>query len=396
MPKVEIYSKDWCPYCTKAKALLNSKGLSAAEINITSSAELERQMISRSGRRTVPQIFIDDQAFGGYDDIAQLNATGELDKILGISTDAVDVSKIYDLIIVGAGPAGITAAIYAIRKNLSILVISLDIGGQLGTTQEIGNYPGVSKSTGPELASKMAEHMDQYPVEKMIGEKVIGIDFLERNKVLKTASGKELITRSVIIATGAYKRKLNVPGEKKFAGKGIVYCSTCDGYLFRNMDVAVVGGGNSGLEAAIEMSMMANQVYLIARGELTGDEILKDKVAAAKNIQVMKQHAPVEVVGSEQVEGIVIENLDQQKQITLTVSGVFVEIGLYPNSDFLLDMMEANDRGEIKTDNRGHTGIRGVFAAGDVTDSHEKQVIVAAGSGANAALAAFEYLITQV
>ncbi len=264
MAKIEIYSKEWCPYCTKAKALLRSKQLEYEEIDVTEDAVLEQQMVERSRRRTVPQIFIDERSIGGYDDLAQLNATGELDQLLNLQPQ-VNLTKVYDLTIIGAGPAGMSAAIYAVRKNLSTLIIASDIGGQLGTTYEIGNYPGFQMITGPDLVEQFEEHMDQYGIDKMVGEKVTGLRFEDRCKILETAAGREIHARSVIIATGAFKRKLNIPGEKELAGKGVVYCSTCDGPLFRDMDIAIVGGGNSGLEAAIEMNGLARKVYLVSR-----------------------------------------------------------------------------------------------------------------------------------
>ena len=394
MAKIEVYSKEWCPYCAKAKALLRSKQLDYEEIDITSDAEGEQAMVARAQRRTVPQIFIDDQSIGGYDDLAQLNATGELDGMLGIES-GIDVSKVYDVVIVGAGPAGMSAAIYAVRKNLSTLIIAADIGGQLGTTYEVGNYPGFQMITGPDLVQQFEEHMDQYGIDKLVGEKVTGLRFEDRCKILETAAGRVIRARSAIIATGAFKRKLNIPGEKKLSGRGVVYCSTCDGPLFKNMDIAIIGGGNSGLEAAIEMNGLARKVYLVSRTEWNGDSILQDKVRSAERVESLVLHDPVEIHGDGQVEALTVKDLETGESRKLDVQGVFIEIGLYPNSDFVLDLLDTNERGEIKVDSRGHTGINGVFAAGDVTDSHDKQIVIAAGAGANAALGVFEYLVRQ-
>lgn len=394
MAKIEIYSKEWCPYCTKAKALLRSKNLEYEEIDVTSDAARELEMVERSKRRTVPQIFIDDRSVGGYDDMAQLNATGELDRILNIESP-IEVSKVYDVAIVGAGPAGMSAAIYAVRKNLSTLIIASDVGGQLGTTYEVGNYPGFQLITGPDLVQQFEAHMDQYEVDKLVGEKVTGLRFVDRCKILETAAGREVRARSVVIATGAFKRTLNITGEKELSGKGVVYCSTCDGPLFKDMDIAIVGAGNSGLEAAIEMNGLARKVYLVSRTEWNGDPILQDKVGSAERVESLALHDPIEIHGSEHVEGLTVKDLNTGKSRRLDVQGVFIEIGLYPNTDFILDLLDTNERGEIKVDSRGHTGINGVFAAGDVTDSHDKQIVIAAGAGANAALGAFEYLVTQ-
>ena len=395
MKKIEIYSKDWCPFCSKAKSLLQSKQLDYAEIDITTDRALEQEMIERSGRRTVPQVFIDGDAIGGYDDLANINATGELDQRLELAPGA-DLDKVYDVVVVGAGPAGLSAAIYARRKNLSTLLISADIGGQLGTTYEVANYPGIRMITGPDLVAQFNEHADEYQIEKLIGEKVVDLSLEGRCKIVHTASGREIRGKTVIVASGAQKRKLNIPGEKALAGRGVVYCSTCDGPLFRDMSVAIVGAGNSGLEAAIEMAGVASRVYLISAGDLSGDAILQDKVNVDTRIEVLTHHRPAAIHGDDRVTGLTLENLDSGGSRQLEVDGVFIEIGLSPNTDFALELLEANHRGEIEVNGKGHTGTQGIFAAGDVTDEQSKQIVIAAGSGASAALGAFEYLVSQV
>jgi alkyl hydroperoxide reductase subunit F len=393
-PVIQVYSKEWCPYCAKAKALLRSKQLKFEEINVTSDAVAEQEMVTRSQRRTVPQIFIDDRSIGGYDDLSQLNATGELDQLLNIES-SVDLTKIYDVVIVGAGPAGMSAAIYATRKNLSTLIIASDIGGQLGTTYEVSNYPGFQMITGPDLVQQFEKHMEKYGIDKLVGEKVTGLRFEDSCKILDTASNRQILARSIIIATGAFKRKLNIPGEKELSGRGVVYCSTCDGPLFKGMDIAIIGGGNSGLEAAIEMNGVARRVSLISRAPWSGDLILQDKVRAAKGVESLISYDPVRILGSKHVEGLEVRELQTGRVRILDVQGVFIEIGLYPNTDFILDILDTNGRGEIKIGSHGQTGVSGVFAAGDVTDIHDKQIVIAAGAGANAALGAFEYLVTQ-
>jgi len=395
MATVGIYSKEWCPYCAKAKALLKAKGLAYQEIDVTTDEARQQEMVARSGRRTVPQIFLDGVSVGGYDDLANLNATGELDRRIGKRT-AVDLTKVYDVAILGAGPAGLAAAVYAVRKNLATILIAFDLGGQLGTTYEVANYPGFQLISGPDLVQKFYEHAEQYGIEKLIGEKVTGIQIDDRVRIVKTAAGRSISAKTVIITTGAQKRKLNIPGEKELAGKGVVYCSTCDGPLFKNLTIAIIGGGNSALEAAIEMDSVAKKVFLISRGEWSGDEILQDKVSAAKRVEVLKHYQPVEIHGTERVEGVSIKNLQTEELRRLEVQGVFIEIGLFPQTDFVLDLVETNERGEIKVDRHGQTGVRGIFAAGDATNSHDKQIVIAAGKGAKAALAAFAYLVTQV
>ena len=395
--RVLIYSRDACPYCVRAKALLSEKGVGYQEINIQREPGRREEMIRLTQRRTVPQIFIDDQPVGGYDDLALLNATGKLDELLGIhSGDEAQYNQVYDVVIIGAGPAGMSAAVYTARKNLSTLVISGDIGGQVATTNEVDNYPGMPGITGPVLVDNFSAHMNRYEVAQLTGERVESIAIKQRCKIITTSGGREIHARSVIIATGANKRKLNIPGEKEYAGNGVVYCATCDGPLFKGVPVAVIGGGNSGLEAAIEMAAITPQVYLLERGELRGDQILQDKISAAPNIETLTHVEPLELIGDESLEHIKLRSLKGGAERVLDVNGVFVEIGLTPNSGFVLDLLDTNERGEIKVDAKGHTGVRGIFASGDVTDSKDKQIVVAAGSGATAALGAFEYLVSQV
>jgi len=395
MKKIEIYSKEWCPYCAKAKSLLKSKNTVFDEIDVTNDEKREKEMIERSQRRTVPQIFINDESIGGYDDLAQLNANGMLDQKLGLESQKA-LHTIYDVAILGAGPAGMTSAIYSARKNLKIIMIAYDSGGQVGTTYDIGNYPGFEMITGPDLVDMFTEHTTKYDIETLLGEKISNIEIENKCKQIYTESGQKICAKVVIVATGAFKRKLNIPGEKEFSGKGVVYCSTCDGPLFKDLDIAIIGGGNSALEAAIEMNSIANKVYLVSTSDWKGDEILQDKVSSGEKITALKNHQPVEIKGKNSVTTLIVKDKVTEEEKSITVSGVFIEIGLYPNSDFILDLVDTTENGQIKVDRNGETGVRGIFAAGDVTDNREKQIIVAAGEGANAALSAFNYLVTQV
>jgi alkyl hydroperoxide reductase subunit F len=395
MPNIQIYSKDWCPYCAKAKSLLESKDVPYDVVDITNDENAEAEMVERSSRRSVPQIFIDGESIGGYDDLALLNSTGELDERLGRTPD-MKPKKVYDVAILGAGPAGMSAAIYAARKNLDTVIISGDVGGQLGTTAEVANYPGFQLISGPELVEQFSSHVDLHGIERMLGERITGIGFRDRCKMINLASGKMVPAKSVIIATGAHKRKLGIPGEEQLAGRGVVYCSTCDGPLFRNKRIAIVGGGNSGLEAAIEMAGMATEVFLVSTRDWSGDDVLCDRVRAAKNVEALRFHRPLEIHGTDKVEALTVQDTISGEHRRIELDAVFIEIGLYPNSEFAIDLVETNPRGEIKVDAHGRTGVQGVFAAGDVTASHDKQVVIACGEGAKAALGAFEYLITQV
>jgi alkyl hydroperoxide reductase subunit F len=389
-----MYSMEWCPYCAKAKALLGAKGIEYDAVDVTDDEDAAREMIERTGQRGVPQFFIDERYIGGYDDLAYLNATGGLDELFGIESH-VDLTRVWDVAVVGGGPAGLTAALYAARKNLATILITLDLGGQVGITHLVTNYPGLPVVEGPELVRLMFEQAYMYGLERMIGERVTDVRVEGRAKVLQLASGKEVKARSVIVASGAEKRRLGIPGEEEFGGRGVVYCSTCDGPFYRDKVIAIVGGGNSALEAAIEMSGIASKVHVVSRGEWSGDQVLRDKAASAPGVKPLVGYEPVEIAGNEVAEKLVLRNLKSGKKRTLKVDGVFIEVGLSPNSEPLLDLASTNDRGEVVVDAMGDTGVRGVFAAGDVTAQKDKQIVIAAGEGAKAALAAFDYLITQ-
>lgn len=296
----------------------------------------------------------------------------------------------YDLIIIGAGPAGITASVYASRKRINLLVISKDIGGQAAASGDIENYTGYQFISGPDLAAKFTEHMRKFGIQLKEGESVTGIEKDTGLIRVKTDQG-QYESKTVIIASGKRSKELAVPGEKEFKNKGLTYCATCDGPLFSNKDVAIIGGGNSALDAALQLTRIAKQVYIIniASG-LGGDEIMRQQVLAAKNITVFNDTKITRVIGEKFVQAIKI--LRQGKEESLKVEGVFVEIGLIPNSEIYPGIAK-NGKGEIIVDHYNRTNLEGIFAAGDITDVPEKQIIIAAGEGSKAALSAFRYLL---
>jgi NADH-dependent peroxiredoxin subunit F len=394
MARVLMYSMEWCPYCAKAKALMGAKGIEYDEVDVTHDDAKALEMIERTGQRGVPQFFVDGQWIGGYDNLAYMNATGALDQMFGIESH-VDLQRVWDVAVVGGGPAGLSAALYAARKNLATILITLDLGGQVGITHLVTNYPGLPVIEGPELVRLMFEQAYMYGLERLIGERVTGVRVEGRAKVLELQSGKEIKARSVIVASGAEKRKLDIPGEDEYAGRGVVYCSTCDGPFYRDKTIAIVGGGNSAMEAAIEMSGIAKKVYVVSRSEWSGDDVLIDKASTAPGVKKLVGYEPLEITGDEVVEKLRLRNIKKDTERDLKVDGVFIEVGLSPNSDPLLDLANTNQRGEVIVDGMGDTGVRGVFAAGDVTATKDKQIVIAAGEGAKAALAAFDYLITQ-
>ena len=302
------------------------------------------------------------------------------------------MKKIYDLIIIGAGPAGITAAVYAARKKMDILVITKDIGGQASLSGDVQNYTGYQFISGPELAIKFEEHMRKFNFEIKENEEVKELIFRKGTFLVKT-DRDNYQTKTAIVASGKRSRELGVTGERKFRNKGLTYCATCDGPLFAGRDVAVIGGGNSALDAALQLIKIVNRIYIINfTDNLTGDGIMQEKIRADKKVSIFNNSRVKEILGDSFVQAIKIEEDKEEK--TLDVQGIFVEIGLIPNSDFAVDL-EKNERKEIVVNQRNETNIPGIFAAGDVTNVPEKQIIIAAGEGAKAVLSAFRYLSTR-
>jgi NADH-dependent peroxiredoxin subunit F len=304
-------------------------------------------------------------------------------------------SPLYDAIIIGAGPAGLSAAIYTIRKLLKTLIISGDVGGQIAWTSDVENYLGFSQVNASELVAKFEDHVKKFDVEKVIGVEVSAVDLVGRSKRVTTSDGKTYLGKTVIIATGGRHRPLNIPGERELVGKGLSYCSTCDAPLFGGADVAVVGGGNSALGAVLDLVNIAGKIYLISLTPLTGDPVYRDKVLRSDKVEVFIQHQPTRVIGETMVEGLEFKSLGTGETKIISVEGVFVEIGIQPNTSLFLEILTTNERGEILVDTECRTGLAGVFACGDVTTVPFKQVVVAVGEGAKAALSAYSYLISQ-
>ena len=298
----------------------------------------------------------------------------------------------YDLMIIGGGPAGMTAAVYTARKKLNALLLSKDVGGQVNWTLGIENYMGYQIIEGPQLIKKFEEQVKQFPIDMKIGENVSSLSQISGGFEAKTDNGETYQARAAIITTGKRPRPLNVPGEEKLRGRGVTYCATCDGPLFADMKVAVIGGGNSALEAVDDMVKIASHVYLVSLTPLTGDQILIDRVKGASNLTMFLEHEVTEITGEKLVDGIKIRDLKTKQERELQVGGIFVEIGLIPSSDLVKDVAALNRIGEIEVNCNSETNVAGLFAAGDVTNVPEKQIVVAAGEGAKAALQAHRYL----
>lgn len=303
-----------------------------------------------------------------------------------------------DLIIIGASAAGVSAAVYAARRRLDFRVLTGDIGGEIATSGEIENWLGVSHTNGIELAEKLKEQLEYNKVDieeniKVTELKKEGSGFVVIGQKNGTAVAES--AKSVIVATGVHPRELNVPGEKEFKNKGLSYCTVCDGPLFPDKAVAVVGGGNSALESAIMMSEIASKVYIINKNEVfKGDAVLINKVTGAlsqKNVEVIYGALTQKILGEGFVTGLEYKDASGEVR-SLKIDGIFVHIGMVPNSGFLPADAKKNNFGEIEIDRIGNTNIPGLFAAGDVTDTPYKQIAVAAGQGVSAALSVVDYL----
>ena len=394
MSSVTIFSTEGCPFCAKAKSFLAERGIGYEEIEVRPGTKAWNEMKEKTGSGSLPQIVIQDEPAGGYSDLVHLEATGELYKRLGTAGQG-PASTLYDVIIIGGGPAGLSAAIYAARKVLKTLVISKDIGGQVTWTYDVDNYLGFSGIDTASLIAKFEEHVQGYGVEKLVGIEVKALKLAGKIKRVITGEGKTHLAKTIVIATGKRPRPLDVPGEKELVGMGVTYCSTCDAPLFADLDVAVAGGGNSALEAVIDLMKVARKVYMVSLTSLTGDQILQDKVKHSRKVEIFTECKILRIIGESTVEGIEIESTKTGEKNRLDVEGIIVEIGLLPNSELVVDTLETNPMGEIVIDTSCRTGVAGVFACGDVTDVPFKQVIVAAGEGAKGALSAYNYIINQ-
>lgn len=298
-------------------------------------------------------------------------------------------NKLYDTIIIGAGMSGLTAALYAARKKMKYGLIASEFGGQFLVSGEILNYPGITETTGIELRSTMEKQMQANQVETLI-ETVIEIKRKDQDFIVVTDKN-EYHTKTVIIATGSKARKLKVPGEDRLANKGVTYCSICDGPLFSNMEVAVVGGGDSALEAIDFLKDITAKTYLLVRGDkLAGHEYLQERVRNNSQVEILYKTDVKEILGDKLVSGIKYEQSGVTKE--LKVKGVIIEIGRIPNIEPFKDLVKLDDHNHIQIDCQGATSIPGIFAAGDCASGHEYQYVISAGQGCMALLRAARYL----
>ena len=339
----------------------------------------------------VPTVYLNGQEFAS----GRMTLEQIIEQITGSQTvTPSSESTPYDVLVIGGGPAASSAAIYAARKGIRTGLVADSLGGQVIETWGIENMIGTPYTEGPQLMKQVEEHLRSYPVDIMTNQLVTSLQKQNDSFAVSLKSGRKLTTKTAIIATGARWRSINVPGEKEFKNKGIAYCPHCDGPLFTGKDVAVIGGGNSGIEAAIDLAGLANHVYVLEfLSELKADKILQDKLATLSNVTILLNAETQEITGTTYVDSITYKDRTTGENQTLDVAGVFILIGLVPNTEWLSALLEMNERGEIIVDLHGETSIKGLFAAGDCTNSSYKQIIISMGSGATAALGAFDYLM---
>lgn len=330
-----------------------------------------------SGRATLAELLTKLEALIGKDDAAQ--------------TQATDLGR-YDVAVIGGGPAGVAAAIYSVRKGLKTALLTEKIGGQVQETKGIENFISVAYTEGQQLTANLDQHLRSYPVEVLEHRRVQQVTNDAGVSTVRLDSGEHLRTDTLIVATGAQWRQLGVPGEKDHIGRGVAFCAHCDGPLYKGKKVAVVGGGNSGVEAAIDLASLCTEITLLEFApELKADEVLVKKLRALPNVSIVTNAATTEILGNgEKVVAMTYRDREGDQAHRVELDGVFVQIGLSPNSGIMKDLVELTRYGEIVVDAKGRTSVPGIYAAGDVTTVPFKQIVIAMGEGAKAALTAFE------
>lgn len=298
--------------------------------------------------------------------------------------------QIYDVIIIGGGPAGLNASLYAKRKGLSVGIITTKIGGQVINTSIVDNYLGLNHMSGEALIEQFINHVRELDIPILEDVTVTHIDSVHHLHEIYLSNEEKYQAKTLIIATGSKPRRLNIPGEREYLGKGIAYCAICDAPLFKGKDVVIAGGGNSAVEAALDLSKIAKSVTIVHRSQFRADKVLVEQLNSNNEIKVHLHTKILEVIGESSMSGLRV--IDENGQRVISSDGLFIEIGNIPNSSFLKDNLLRNDRGEILVDDNNQTNINGIFACGDVTETPYKQIIIAAAEGAKAALNANDYL----
>ncbi|MCY7484196.1 alkyl hydroperoxide reductase subunit F [Paenibacillus alvei] len=389
--KFETYISLSCHNCPDVVQALNLMSILNPGITHTMiDGAVFKEEVESKDVMSVPSVYLNGEFFGG----GRMTVEEILAK-LGTAPDAseFDNKEPFDVLVVGGGPSGASAAIYAARKGIRTGIVAERFGGQVNDTLGIENFISVKYTEGPQLVANIENQVKEYNIDVM---KLQRAKRLEKKDLIEVEieNGAVLKSKTVIVSTGARWRNIGVPGEAEFKNKGVAYCPHCDGPLFTGKDVAVVGGGNSGIEAAIDLAGIVRHVTVLEFApELKADAVLQDRLYSLPNVTVLKNVQTSEITGTDKVDGISYIDRATGETKHVELQGVFVQIGLVPNTDWLADTVERTRMGEIVVDSHGATNIPGVFAAGDCTNSPYKQIIISMGSGATAALGAFDYLI---
>lgn len=396
--KFEVFISLSCHNCPDVVQALNQFAL----LNPNISSEmidggLNQSLVEERDIQGVPSVYLNGELFAN----GKVDAATLIDKLLEFDPSLKEVNKgqslpLQDVTVIGGGPAGVSAAIYSARKGLKVTVVADRFGGQVKDTMGIENLISVPKTTGPELVGNLAEHMKDYDITL---KEHVRVDNIEKGniKTLTLSSGEQIQTKSLIVATGARWRELGVPGEKENVGNGVAYCPHCDGPFFKGKDVAVIGGGNSGIEAALDLAGIVKSVTVFEfMPTLKADQVLIDQAEKRDNITIIKNAATKQIVAENgKVSAIEYQDRATNEEHSLPLAGVFVQIGLVPNSQFMKGVVDLTQYGEIVVDNKCNTSEPGIYAAGDVTTVPYKQIVISMGEGAKASLAAFEYLLSH-
>ncbi|MGE4306500.1 MAG: alkyl hydroperoxide reductase subunit F [Novosphingobium sp.] len=396
----EMYFSLSCHNCPDVVQALTLMAMYNPHVNATLiEGGAFKDEVEKRGVMAVPAVFLDGEMWGsGKMDVAEI--LGKLDT--GASAKAAEklaAKEPFEVLVVGGGPAGASAAIYTARKGFSTGIAAERMGGQVQDTMGIENFISVPYTEGPKLAAALEQHVGEYEIDAMNllrAEKLIPADKKGGYHEIVFDNGASLKARSLILTTGARWRNLGVPGEAEYRTKGVAYCPHCDGPLFKGKHVAVIGGGNSGVEAAIDLANVVGHVTLIEFDhQLRADQVLQDKLRSMKNVDIIVSAQTTEITGDgSKVNGLTYKDRQSGEEKHVELAGVFVQIGLVPNTEWLKDSgLELSNRGEIVIDEKAATNLPGVFAAGDATTVPYKQIIIAMGEGSKAALSAFDYLI---
>ena len=395
----ETYISLSCHNCPDVVQALNAMSIINPNIShVMIDGALFQKEVEEKQIMAVPTIFLNGQSFGQgrmeLDEIVnKIDARASLKE-----AEKISKKETYDILIIGGGPAGSSAAIYSARKGIRTGIVAERFGGQVMDTLGIENFISVKATEGPKLVTALEEHVKEYEVDIMNLQRAKSIQKNDENALFEVEleNGGKLKSKSVIVATGARWKELNIPGEKEFKGKGVAYCPHCDGPLFKGKHVAVIGGGNSGVEAAIDLANIVGHVTLFEFApELKADDILQKRLYSLSNVDVVLNAQTLEVLGADKVNSMIYLDRKTNEKKTISLEGIFIQIGLLPNTDFVKNTVDLSKFGEIIIDGHGQSSLPGLFAAGDVTTVPYKQIIIALGEGAKASLGAFDYLIRQ-